>query len=151
MAEVSQNKTSRRVVLTAVVAPVLVLGALLFCFDPARYNFYPGCAFHQTTGLWCAGCGATRALYQLVHGHFVTAFRFNPLLILSLPFLLWLGVRQTVRYVRNQPGGVSIGSGWLWFIFGVLVVFTVVRNLPGLPPGLLPPEPAQSPGLHAAR
>jgi hypothetical protein len=147
----SPTATNRRAVLITVATPLLVLGAILFCFDPARYSFYPGCAFHKTTGLWCAGCGATRALYQLLHGHPATALRFNPLMILSLPIIVWFGARQTIRFLKNQPCAVNIRPAWLWFIFGVLVVFTVVRNLPGIPPGLLPPEPAASPGLHAAR
>ncbi|MCX6913024.1 MAG: DUF2752 domain-containing protein, partial [Verrucomicrobia bacterium] len=68
------------------------VGLVLFCFDPRQYHFYPICFFHKATGLLCPGCGALRATHQLLHGHLAAAFRFNPMLVASLPFLLWFGV-----------------------------------------------------------
>ncbi len=149
MKEASPATASRGIVLTTVLVPVLVLGAVLFCFDPTRYGFYPVCAFHQTTGLWCAGCGATRALYQLLHGHLLMALRYNPLLIISLPLLAWFAVRQLTRYAKDQSCSVNIQPRWLWFALVLLLAFTVVRNLPGIPATLLPPAANTSPGLHA--
>ena len=51
------------------VAAALGSGAVLFFFDPAKHGFYPVCVFHALTGWNCPGCGATRAAYQLLHGH----------------------------------------------------------------------------------
>ena len=130
MAQSSQNRDSRWIVLAAGGIPLVVLAALLFWFDPSSHGFFPKCAFHETTGLMCAGCGATRAVYQLLHGHWVAAFRFNPLLIVSLPLIVWYGARQTVRYLKNQPCPVNIRPVALWLMLAVLMVFTVMRNLP---------------------
>lgn len=47
----------------------------------------PQCAFHSLTGLPCPTCGATRAAWQFLHGHFATSFFFNP-----LAFLTYLGL-----------------------------------------------------------
>ncbi|HEY3662346.1 MAG TPA: DUF2752 domain-containing protein [Chthoniobacterales bacterium] len=43
----------------------------------------PQCAFHSLTGLPCPTCGATRAAYQFLHGHFTASFFFNPLAFLT--------------------------------------------------------------------
>lgn len=43
----------------------------------------PQCAFHALTGLPCPTCGATRAALQLLHGHFVASFLYNPLAFLA--------------------------------------------------------------------
>jgi uncharacterized protein DUF2752 len=43
----------------------------------------PQCAFHSLTGLPCLTCGATRAAFQFLHGHFATSFLFNPLAFLT--------------------------------------------------------------------
>ncbi len=124
-------------VLATASLPVALACVVLFCFDPRRYHFYPTCVFHQTTGLLCAGCGCLRAVHELLHGHLVTAFRFNPLLVTSLPFLVWFGAAQTLRKAGNQPV-MPIRPAWIWALLVVLVAFTLMRNLPGAPFGTLP-------------
>jgi len=126
-------KTAWPVALTVSALVAGVAGLVLFCFDPRQYHFYPVCFLHQTTGLLCPGCGALRASHQLLHGHFATAFRFNPMLVLSLPVAAWLGARYVLRKARNQPGSVALGPRWLWFMLAALLAFSVLRNLPGAP------------------
>lgn len=38
---------------------------------------YP-CMFHQITGLFCPGCGGTRAFTSLLQGHFISCFIYHP-------------------------------------------------------------------------
>src|ERR1700758_1005286 len=40
---------------------------------------WPICWFHEITGEPCATCGATRATIAFLHGHFLDAFKWNPL------------------------------------------------------------------------
>jgi hypothetical protein len=115
-----------------------IASLVLFCFDPAQYHFYPVCFLHQTTGLLCPGCGALRGLHQLLHGHLATAFRFNPMLVASLPFVLWFGAKYGLQK-GQKPLAVGLRPVWLWlFLVGVLVV-SVLRNLPGAAFAMLRP------------
>jgi hypothetical protein len=82
------------------------------------------------TGLQCPGCGSLRAIHQLLHGHFAAAFRLNALLMVSLPFVGWFGLRWLRARMKNSPAPIVIRPIWLWCGFGVLVVFGVLRNLP---------------------
>ncbi len=114
-------------------------GLVLFCFDPRQYHFYPVCFFHQATGLLCPGCGALRALHQLLHGHLAAAFRLNPVLVVSLPLLSWLGVGYVLRKAANQPASLPLRPLWLWLLLAAVLVVSVLRNLPGAPFALLRP------------
>jgi hypothetical protein len=114
-------------------------GLVLFCFDPRQYHFYPVCFFHQATGLLCPGCGALRALHQLLHGHLAAAFRLNPVLVVSLPLLLWLGVGYVLRKAANQPVSLPLRPLWLWLLLAAVLAVSVLRNLPGAPFALLRP------------
>ena len=116
-----------------------VAGLVLFCFDPRQYHFYPVCLFHQTTGLLCPGCGALRAMHQLLRGHLATALRFNPVLMVSLPFMLWLGARFALQEARRQPLSIGLRPRWLWLILAAVLVVSVLRNLPGAPFAMLRP------------
>ena len=119
----------------------MIVGLILFCFDPTRYHFYPICIFHQTTGLLCPGCGSLRALYHLLHGQIAVAFRFNPLLVLSLPFIAAFAVVWFTRNFKNPVPHLPSRVVWAFLISMLFIglVFGVWRNLPGSSVAMLPP------------
>jgi hypothetical protein len=104
--------------------------AILFFFDPTKHNFYPLCQFHLLTGLYCPGCGATRASYQLLHGNFLTALHDNALYVLSLMALGLRGLWFLKKRFYHQPVRFFIPPAALWTFLGLAMVFVVLRNLP---------------------
>jgi hypothetical protein len=116
---------------TAIFAFVgLAAAAVLFFFDPSKNHFYPVCQFHLLTGLYCPGCGATRASYQLLHGNFLAALHDNALFIAVLLALAARGI----WYLNQRRSGRSvrffIPPYALWIFLAVALVFAVLRNLP---------------------
>jgi hypothetical protein len=112
------------------VAAALGSGAVLFFFDPAKHGFYPICLFHSLTGLNCPGCGATRAAYQLLHGHLLRALHDNALFVLTLAALAAQGAWLAMKKIRNQPAGFVVSPKALWALLVITFVFTGLRNLP---------------------
>lgn len=131
--------------LLLLLAAALVLGGgwLLRAHAPSGQFFYPRCHFHAATGLHCPGCGSTRALHHLLHGDVAAALRSNALLILGLPVLGVWGARAIWRTGRARAGGGFSGR-WAWAALAVLMIFFVVRNLPGAPQRLLNPPPSKT-------
>ncbi|HEY1787152.1 MAG TPA: DUF2752 domain-containing protein [Verrucomicrobiae bacterium] len=112
------------------VFAALAGAAVLFFFDPTRHSFYPVCQFHLLTGLYCPGCGATRASYQLLHGNILTALHDNALFVILLPILAARGIWFLNRQRRCQPVRFFIPPASLWTFLVLAVVFVVLRNLP---------------------
>ena len=67
----------------------------------------PQCLFHSLTGLPCLTCGATRAAWQFLHGHFAASFAFNP-----LAFLCYCGL---VAYDIYALGVIALRAPRLRF------------------------------------
>lgn len=65
---------------------LLGLGGLLYvkAWLPLTNIGIP-CLFHEATGLYCPGCGITRALSSALNLDFEEAFRYNSLLFLLAP------------------------------------------------------------------
>jgi hypothetical protein len=104
--------------------------AVLFFFDPTKNNFYPVCQFHLLTGLYCPGCGATRATYQLLHGNFLAALHFNAFYVISLVLLAARSIWFLKRRFYGQPVRFFLPPNALWAFLVVAIVFVVLRNMP---------------------
>jgi len=109
---------------------------VLFENNPEQHHFFPQCVFYRCTGLYCPGCGATRALYYLMHGDLVTALHDNAMLVILLPYLLWglyvLGRRlwsrkEPLRPQRMMPPALA------WTLAVGVISFGVLRNVPVFP------------------
>lgn len=99
--------------------------------DPSSSTFLP-CAFRETTGLPCPGCGATRAAYQLMHGNLGAALDFNAVAVL-LVFPLMIGFY--LAWAIPRMGGPELVRlrmpKWLAFgLLGITLAWWVVRMLP---------------------
>jgi hypothetical protein len=116
----------------AIVIGVTAAGiaATVFFFNPSAHGFYPGCQFHRLTGLNCPGCGGTRALYALLHGNFSAALRDNALLVGGIFFLALRGGWWALKKNRGRPAGDFLPAKFLWPLLVIMLVFTVLRNLP---------------------
>lgn len=101
-------------------------------------SLLPPCVFHAMTGLYCPGCGATRALHALLHLDLPQALAMNPLLVLCLPVLAlfalqfagWLPARLAPLLRR-----VADARPWAVLILG----YALARNLPWPPFSWLAP------------
>lgn len=122
--------------LTILVAWIFAISVViyLFIYEPGRSGFFPECPFRALTGIICPGCGSTRALHHLLHGNVETALLLNPLMFLLLPVLLYTLVRHTKAAVTGEVlRGNRVPAHYIWALFGVILFFWIVRNVPGYP------------------
>ena len=117
----------------AIVAAILIGCGMLYVLyfnNPETAVWYPSCIFHKYTGLHCAGCGNTRAAYYLLHGNIRKSLACN---IMLIPYmLLFLCIIFKPKWLDNS---ISV-----WAIPGVIVAFTVLRNVSWTPFFLLAPH-----------
>ena len=119
----------------------------LWVFDPVTSGVFPPCPLRALTVWYCPGCGSLMAFHQLLHGHWGNALAMNPLAVLSLPFLTY-GMASYAAFVirgRYLPRMFLPGT-WIRSLGVAIVVFGIVRNLPGYPFALL--APGGWTGLH---
>lgn len=120
--------------LWALMAAFLAAGALLAAFffwhhAPGQSRWLPPCMFYSATGLLCPGCGITRALHALAHGHLVLAFSMNAMAMTGL----LAGTIELADRIAGQPGWWArpralLHDARIWCAF--ILVFVIARNLP---------------------
>ncbi|HKR12546.1 MAG TPA: DUF2752 domain-containing protein [Pyrinomonadaceae bacterium] len=124
----------RRSTVVVIWSLIIAGAAYLFIFEPGKTGFFPGCPFRFITGFLCPGCGVTRALHHILHGHFETAFMLNPLLLLALPFILFALLRYSVIVMRGGvPRPNALPAPYIYAIFFIILSFWIFRNTPFYP------------------
>ena len=121
-----------------VVAPIGC--AVLYLFDPSGSGLYPLCPFRVMTGLYCPGCGTTRAMSRLLHGRLGDAFALNALAVLMTPLVIYAFASSLLLVTSGKPlPRLAISGAWLWALAGTVVAFGILRNIPVYPLTLLVP------------
>jgi len=113
---------------------------LVYSYDPSRVHIIPPCIFHTVTGLYCPGCGSTRAMHALLHGDIVRALGFNLLAVVAMPFIAGAIILSFIRnFTSWHVPKLDLGSRFSLFVLVLIMVFWVTRNIPVYPFTLLAP------------
>ena len=112
----------RRAKINLAAAALVILAIIAFFsfVDPTASPYFPRCSFRALTGFECPGCGTSRALHSLAHGHLIEAFGYNPILFLAIPTIIVLLFSKKARRSVTLPVVVLI----------VILLYWVIRNLP---------------------
>lgn len=99
------------------------------------------CLFHLLTGLYCPGCGGTRAVRALLHGEILLSLQYHPLVLYGAVVigaeLLSLGAARAAKnprlYLGHETLLVYIAVGIVianWAIKNALLLFFGIDLLP---------------------
>ncbi|HUD69233.1 MAG TPA: DUF2752 domain-containing protein [Acidimicrobiales bacterium] len=132
------SSTGRHRGASTAIAAIAVGAAIAVHFViPTRDQWLPKCPFHELTGLWCPGCGSTRAACALSQGNVFEAFRHNVLFLPALATLVWVWSAFALRSFAPSLAERSWTRNPLnrlkhpWYLVAVVLAFWVVRNIPG--------------------
>jgi len=126
-----------------IVSTVVVATALLYFFNDARYSgFLLKCPFYSFTGLYCPGCGSQRAISSLLHADFISAIKFNILLVACLPLLLYSAIVTVVNAFGKNPIEQKLfySPVFVRLVLIIVILFAIFRNIPVSPFTFLAPH-----------
>jgi len=92
------------------------------------------CPVHAVTGFWCPVCGSLRAVASLTRLDVAGALSSNLLVTALLPLLALSVLGPAAASATGRPVPTFAVGNRTWVVLGVAFgIFTVWRNLPGLP------------------
>jgi len=109
----------------------VTLIGVYYLFDPTKSPFFLKCPLKMITGYDCAGCGIQRSFHSLLHFRLLEAFKFNPLFVISIPFL----ILALLLYLFNKNDKLSVkldnyvfNKKIIVFVLIIIFVFSLLRN-----------------------
>ena len=119
----------RSLIIVAVIAGVLLFSIIYYALDPSSTALFPRCTFLEYTGYKCPGCGSQRAIHALLHGDVATAFRYNALLLIAVPWIALCLFAET-RRTRNPRLYARLNPQMLiWLFLVVMILWWLLRNV----------------------
>ena len=109
---------------------LIVLWAAAGYFLKLEFNL-PPCLFHRLTGLYCPGCGGTRAVRLLFTGHIWKSFLYHPGVLFAAVLYLWFMVSQTIERFSNGKlkVGLPYSDKFLYWEMAVILLQCLIKNL----------------------
>lgn len=100
------------------------------------------CPFKYVTGFYCPGCGGTRAVWYLLHGHILLSIQYHPLVfymalmivVESVGYLLAKRTGKTWMYMGRYGLVISLGVAIVlinWVFKNYMLVARGIDLLPG--------------------
>ena len=97
-----------------------IVGGMLYdWFIDGRLPQFP-CVLSSVVGIYCPGCGGTRAVIALLHGHFLLSVWYHPLVLYSVVIAGGFMITQSL----NRFGFQWI-RGWRfhpWYLYGAVIL-----------------------------
>ena len=87
------------------------------------------CLIYELAGIKCPGCGVTRMLVSIAKLDFSAAFRYNPFLFITGPFILAYLFFSELKYVKS---GERLSKKWdvlMWCELALAILYGILRNI----------------------
>ena len=89
-----------------------------------------GCWIYQNLGVYCPGCGGTRAVIALSRGKIFQALYYHP----AVPVTFFIGalylLSQTIWRLRGRQGwALHYDDRWPFMLLGLFLFHCALRNL----------------------
>lgn len=106
------------------------LGSILACIATLVITGHVAlpCVIKTITGYYCPGCGVTRAIVSLFNGQLYQAFRYNSIIFIDIPIILFLGIFE--KLFGNNKIIKCISNIVLIILLIITIMYGVLRNIP---------------------
>lgn len=110
----------------AVVIPVLRIFVL-----PWMDSLPLGCAFWTFLGVYCPGCGGTRAVKALLDGHLLESLWYHPLVMYGVVLYFSLMISWTFAklHLFGIKRGLKFRAGYFYGMLVVIAVNFILKNV----------------------
>lgn len=110
---------------------ISTVAGVLFYYVLLPHLSLPDCVLYTYFGLYCPGCGGTRAFVSLLHGHFLLSLWYHPVVPYSaLIFGAFMLTQALARLTRFRYfHGLSFHN---WYLYGALVIIGanfIIKNV----------------------
>lgn len=131
MEKINYNTLQRDFIIVNLTVGITMLITFMVMFLQ-QLNIFPSfpCGLRELFGIYCPGCGGTRALIALFQGHFFRSLICNPAIILGGLLILYYEAGVIFTLTKKNGKRYFYYKKWpLYFYLAVVAAFAVIRDV----------------------
>lgn len=116
------------IVLLAAVGLIMLIISL---FPDSFFGniFKAPCPVRTFTGLYCPGCGGTRAAHYFFTAHPIKSFLSHPLIPYSIILFAGFMISHTIRAIsKGRIKGMKFRNGYIYMAVAIIIVNFIIKN-----------------------
>lgn len=82
----------------------------------------PQCFLYKKTGIYCLGCGATRALYSLISGNVFRSIYYNPFVLYIIGVDVYFLITESISKVFKRKNNFFIRNINIYIYIGIFIL-----------------------------
>lgn len=96
-----------------------------------KHNLQLKCPIYSIFNLYCPGCGLTRMISSILRLNFYQAFRYNPLIFISLPIIILLSLDKYINWLKDKKTCLynKINNKTWYAILIITIIYFIIRNI----------------------
>ncbi|MCR4806732.1 MAG: DUF2752 domain-containing protein [Lachnospiraceae bacterium] len=111
-----------------ILAAALVAAIFIWIYGDSWLVKVPDCFFEIVTGLYCPGCGGTRAMIAFCQGHFIKSFLYHPAVPYAIIvygfFMVKMFLLKHFGIGKEHPGRILI---FIYLGIAVILIQWIVK------------------------
>jgi len=123
------NKTLKKFVIGNLIVTAFVVGFLIYAFLTVGKEGY-GCVFYNETGIFCPGCGGTRAVISFLRLDLISAVKYNVAVPFGIFVYLYYNIRGIAAAIRGNYEYFSKQKYLLCIVLAIIIILNfIVKNV----------------------
>lgn len=125
------NSPEKELYIIGLTAPVILfVFALLYSYIIHILPILSECMFNKYLGIYCPGCGGTRAIISLFKGHFIRSFIYHPFVIYAVSMYLLFMILNTIKIFGSKNfRGMKFRNMYLYIGIGIITINFIAKNV----------------------
>lgn len=114
----------------AVIFIIIIIFKLLNIDTSYILDGQSRCFLLEYAGLYCPGCGGTRAVIYLLHGHILKSIYYHPIVVYTAAVMICFVASHTINIItRGKTWAMQFSPWYGYMAIAIIVVQCIVKNI----------------------
>lgn len=101
---------------------VIILIVVFYMIYINKFIPIPECVVYKTFGIYCPGCGATRAVYSLYNGEILKSIYYNPIILYLVVIDLWYLITEGIAKILKKENKFFVKNIKIYLYLALIIL-----------------------------